>query len=208
MKLKIIIAIILGGLSSSTFAITNSDLMNIPDRENIHHDIDSNQHVFWQELQKLCGKAFQGKMIAGPDNDTTFAKKTLVMHVRKCNDQQIYIPFFVGNDRSRTWVLSRNASGITLKHDHRHNDGKPDAVTNYGGSTTNSGAKIRQIFPADQETANMLPAAVSNVWWIDLVPNEYFIYNLRRVNIDRVYSIKFDLKQSIAIPEKPWGWKN
>ena len=30
----------------------------------------------------------------------------------------------------------------------------------------------RQMFPADQETVNTIPAAATNVWWIDLVPGE------------------------------------
>lgn len=166
-----------------------------------------NQDFFWQELQKICGKAFEGKMIAGPENDTTFANKTLIMCVLKCNKEQVYIPFYVGNDRSRIWIFTRHKKGLSLKHDHRHLDGKPDSITFYGGHTTNSGSKTRQVFPADQETADMLPAAIGNVWWVDLVPGEYFSYNLRRVNTDRVFTIKFDLKQEVKTEEKPWGWK-
>jgi hypothetical protein len=168
---------------------------------------DTTDHQFLASISALCGKSFLGKIIAGPPNDTTFAGKQLVMHVRKCSDNEIKIPFFVGNDSSRTWVLTKTDKGIALKHDHRHRDGTPDKVTMYGGHTSNYGSRTRQIFPADQETAAILPAAIGNVWWID-IQKDHFIYNLRRVNTDRLFSVSFDLSQSIENPGPPWGWKD
>ena len=170
--------------------------------------LDSNQTIFWNELNKLTGKAFEGTIIAGPKNDTAFANKALVMHVLKSVKNKIYIPFFVGNDSSRTWVLTKANSGILLKHDHRHKDGSPDKVTMYGGKTSNTGSKNRQLFPADQETTDLLPSAIGNIWWIDLVPGKYFTYNLRRVNSELLFSIKFNLEKEIPTPGKPWGWKD
>jgi hypothetical protein len=64
------------------------------------------------------------------------------------------------------------------------------------------------MFPADQETAEVLPAAAANVWWIELVPGEYFTYNLRRMGTERFFSIKFDLTKEVKMPDAPWGWKN
>ena len=174
---------------------------------------NSGSVVFWTELQKLCGRAFAGTVAAAPADDTTFKGKELVMHVRACEKNRIRIPFFVGDDKSRTWVLTRQGGGggrerILLKHDHRHQDGTPDKVTMYGGLTTNSGSATRQMFPADQETVDILPAAATNAWWIDLVPGEYFAYNLRRMGTDRYFSIKFDLKTAVKAPAAPWGWKD
>lgn len=169
---------------------------------------DSTQLVFWQELQKLCGYAYQGEIVAGGENDTVFGNKDLIMHVRACSEDKIRIPFFVGSDSSRTWVLTRSDAGLLLKHDHRHDDGTPDEVTMYGGMTSNFGASYRQYFPADQETANMLPAAIGNIWWIDVVPGEYFSYNLRRVNTPRLFSVRFDLTSPVDEPGAPWGWED
>jgi hypothetical protein len=169
---------------------------------------DTSEIIFWRELTALCGKSYKGSIIAGPANDTTFAGKELIMHVCKCSEKEIRIPFFVGDDSSRTWVLTLTDKGIQLKHDHRHRDGSPDKVTMYGGHTSNCGSRIRQIFPADQETAVMLPAAIGNVWWIDINPGENFIYNLRRVNTDRLFSVRFDLKTPVENPGPPWGWKD
>jgi len=169
---------------------------------------ESPNAVFWKELQKLCGKAFVGTVTAAPADDTTFKDKTLVMHVRSCEKDRMRIPFVVGEDRSRTWVLTMSDSGILLKHDHRHEDGTSDKVTMYGGLTTSVGMPTRQMFPADQATVEVIPAAATNVWWIDLIPGEHFSYNLRRMGSERYFSIKFDLKTPVKAPAAPWGWKD
>jgi hypothetical protein len=164
--------------------------------------------TFWKELEKLCGKAFAGIVAADTTDDPHFKDKAMVMHVRSCEKDRIRIPFFVGEDRSRTWVLTREKGRILLRHDHRHEDGKPDAVTMYGGWTTNTGLATRQVFPADEETVKALPAAAPNVWWFDLEPGKFFSYNLRRIGSERVFSVKFDITKEIKAPPAPWGWKD
>ena len=162
---------------------------------------------FWKNLQTHCGKAYEGKLIS-PKSDPRFEGR-LVMHVRSCEDGQIQIPFFVGDDRSRTWVLTREDSGLMqLKHDHRHEDGSADQITQYGGKATNTGSENMQFFPADQFTANLLPAAVGNVWWVT-IDESFFTYNLRRLGSPTVFTVKFDLKNPIETPPPaPWGWKD
>ena len=59
---------------------------------------------FWDLLATHCGKAYEGKLVS-PESDPRFAGK-LVMHVRSCEDGRLRIPFFVGEDLSRTWVLT------------------------------------------------------------------------------------------------------
>jgi hypothetical protein len=168
----------------------------------------SGTDVFWKELQQLCGYAFHGSVTFAAATDTTFRDKTLTMHVRACSKDIIRIPFFVGEDASRTWVLTRKDNRILLKHDHRHRDGTEDDLTQYGGWSTHSGADTIQIFPVDQFTIELLPATVANIWWIELVPGSHFTYNLRRVNTDRRFSVRFDLTKPVAAPEAPWGWKD
>lgn len=166
------------------------------------------QEKFWSALQGICGKTFAGTVIAAPANDTNFSGKTLLMQVRSCTSGEIRIPFIVGENRSRTWVFTKNKEGITLKHDHRHRDGTEDSITQYGGRTSNTGTATQQYFPADQQTANLLPAAASNVWWVELEPGKFFTYNLRRLGTDRLFSIRFDLTRELPAPETPWGWKD
>lgn len=167
----------------------------------------TNSEIFWNNLQQHCGKAYLGEVIQAPADDD-FRNHDLIMHVRSCDDHQIKIPFFVGDDRSRTWVLTYRNGRILLKHDHRHEDGSEDEITQYGGLTTSSGLATLQAFPADQETADLIPATASNIWWIEIVPDEFFTYNLRRIGTDRYFSIRFRFADELETPEAPWGWNN
>ncbi|MCH7407806.1 hypothetical protein MM239_00235 [Belliella sp. DSM 111904] len=163
--------------------------------------------AFWENLSKLCGKSFEGEMLNASEKDQFYGKK-LVMHVRTCEDGKITIPFHVGDDHSRTWVLTMEEGGmIKLKHDHRHEDGSEDRITQYGGTSSNSGMSKIQFFPADQETTDLIPYAATNVWWITLDETS-FTYNLRRINNDTAINVKFDLTKEVETPPTPWGWED
>ena len=166
----------------------------------------SETQQFWQSLTELCGKSFEGQLEL-PEDDAQFGGKRLIMHVRSCSDTIIKIPFFVGDDRSRTWVFTLQDSRLQLKHDHRHEDGSSDEITMYGGTSTNEGQMGLQVFPADQETKELIPAASSNVWWVTILDTEY-TYNLRRLGTERVFRVVFDLTKEVSTPEAPWGWKD
>lgn len=160
---------------------------------------------FWKNLQAHCGKAYEGKIVAGGKEGDGFTGEKLVMHVRKCEPNNIRIPFFVGDDKSRTWVLSlQEDNTMLLKHDHRNPDGSEEELTQYGGKSTNTGMADMQIFPADQHTTNILPAAATNVWWFTL-NDDTLTYNLRRIGSDRFFSVEFDLTHEIDTPTAPWG---
>ena len=161
---------------------------------------------FWARLTSLCGKAFAGRVVDAPPGDTSFANRTLVMHVRSCGADTIRIPFHVGEDRSRTWVITRGDGGLRLKHDHRHADGAPDSVTQYGGDARLPGAAGAMEFPADSFTATLIPPARTNVWTIEVDPQGgRFVYALRREGTDRRFRVEFDLGREVAIPPPPWG---
>ncbi len=161
------------------------------------------QEAFWDAIAKHCGKAYAGTF----ESETVpeaFAGKELKMYVMSCEENVIKIPFYVGEDRSRTWVLTKTDSGILLKHDHRLEDGTPDEETMYGGHTSHGGADNVQFFPADQETVDMIPGAGANLWWIT-IDDYHYSYNLRRVTGPNLFSVVFDLKNPIDTPELPWG---
>ena len=167
------------------------------------------QDAFFAALRPLCGRAFEGR-IASPavEADAAFAGKRLVMHVRSCSGDEIRIPFHVGADRSRTWVVTRTESGLRLKHDHRHQDGSEDALTQYGGDTASRGTAVRQEFPADQHSRDLfvrgnIPQSVANVWAMEVHPGRTFAYELRRPN--RFFRVEFDLTRPVAPPPPPWG---
>jgi hypothetical protein len=160
--------------------------------------------LFKEALLAHCGNAYEGRVVAAPE-DSDFIGKKLVMHVLSCEGDVVNIPFNVGDDRSRTWVLTFIDNRILLKHDHRHEDGTSDTVTMYGGMTANSGQSGIQVFPADEETRILIPEASSNVWWIT-IDDSTFTYNLRRLSTERVFTIAFDLKNPVEKPEPSWGW--
>jgi hypothetical protein len=165
------------------------------------------QREFWSSLQTICGKAFSGRLVEGNASDSAFRTSPLRMHVRSCSPEEIRIPFHLGENRSRTWVITPTPTGLRLKHDHRHADGTPDAITQYGGDTRSSGTATRQDFFADSLTATLIPAARTNVWTVEVVPGDRFVYALRREGTDRRFRVEFDLKASIASPPAPWGSK-
>jgi len=165
------------------------------------------QDSFFTALATMCGQAFEGRVAEDSQADSAFAASTLVMHVRECNDSVLRVPFHVGENRSRTWVISRTATGLRLKHDHRHEDGSEDSVTQYGGDSPAMGTGTRQEFAADAHTAALIPAAATNVWSIELVPGSSFTYGLRREGTDRRFFVAFDLTRSVAPPPAPWGFE-
>ena len=172
---------------------------------------DDPQSRFMARIDSLCGQAFAGRIVSNDPADGDFAGKPLVMHVASCSEDQLKIPFHVGEDRSRTWVITRTAGGLRLKHDHRHEDGSPDAVTMYGGDTAGPGTATRQEFPVDAESialfrANGLPKSVTNVWAVEAT-GSMFAYELRRAAPDaRYFRVEFDLTRPVAPPPLPWGW--
>ena len=164
---------------------------------------------FFRDLSALCGRAFEGRIVSPPvAADASFAGKRLVMHVRECSGDTIRIPFHVGEDRSRTWVVTRIPSGYRLKHDHRHADGSEDKITQYGGDTLAPGLGIRQEFPADTFTKALLvregnAAGAANVWAIEVHRERMFAYELRRPG--RFFRVEFDLARPMSPPPPPWG---
>lgn len=165
---------------------------------------------YWAKLEQLCGQAFEGRLLASPEGH--MEGERLLMHVRECSDQRIRIPFVVGENLSRTWVLTRTevdgAARIELRHDHRNPDGTPEDVTLYGGPSPNRGSANAQIFPADDQTLDSLPDNYPNVWMMEVHPGEKFTYYVRRQATDRYYHVEFDLSRPVEPPPAPWGWED
>ena len=115
------------------------------------------------------------------DGQDSFAGKLLVANFDQCDENQLRVPFLVGKDSSRTWIFSRIEGGLQLKHDHRHPDGTPDEVNMYGGMANDSGTSLSQSFEADQHTAEVIPAASTNVWTVSLnLSGSELSYHLER----------------------------
>ncbi len=161
---------------------------------------------FLQRIASHCGNAYQGEVVSSDAVDADFAQEKLVMQVRDCSDNAVRIPFHVGEDHSRTWVVSRTETGLRLKHDHRHADGSEDAVTQYGGDSADV-SETRVEFPVDPFSIELfrregLSASVTNVWAME-ISDETFAYEMSREN--RFFRVEFDLTAPVPAPPPPWG---
>ncbi len=168
--------------------------------------------AFYRRIATLCGQSFAGRIVANTPASAApdpFEGKALVMQVRECNEGELRIPFHVGDDHSRTWVLTRQPGGLRLKHDHRHADGSPDATTMYGGDARDAGTVRRQEFPVDAESVAMfqaqgMQASLTNTWAVEVVPGSELVYELSRPG-GRLFRVSFDLARPVANPPAPWG---
>jgi len=163
--------------------------------------------AFFDQIKSKCGQAFEGKLIGTKPKSGAFDGR-LVMHVRKCTDSQLHVPFHVGEDKSRTWIITKTGSGLSLKHDHRKPDGSDDPTTMYGGHTVDAGSENIQKFPADQYSKELflktgIPQSVENIWKIE-VNSKIYAYSLMQK--EREIRFEFDLTKSVAPPPAPWGY--
>lgn len=169
----------------------------------------STHDAFFNNIKKHCGKAFNGKVVIN-DPEDDFPTGNMVMHVRKCTNTELQIPFHIGDDASRTWIITKTGAGLTLKHDHRKPDGNYVSSTMYGGHTLDSGFNEVQSFPADSYSKqlfveHLLPESIENVWQIIIYPDT-FSYRLTRPA--REFQVDFDLTNPIEAPPAPWGYED
>lgn len=163
---------------------------------------DSPQDTFLARLNALCGQRFEGRVVTTDPVDDDFRNSRLVMHVRDCSPGEVGIPFAVGEDRSRRWVITRTDAGLRLKHDHRDPQGEIHGWHMYGGDTVAPGTAERQSFPVDAESIAMFreggaEASTTNVWSVDVRPGDIFVYELRRPS-GRFLRVEFDLTRPLA----------
>jgi hypothetical protein len=165
--------------------------------------------VFMDAIRQHCGQAFAGRIVANDPQpaDDPFVGKPLVMHVRECRPDGVRIPFHVGDDRSRTWVLTRTAAGLQLEHDHRHADGSEDVLTMYGGHTSGEGRAVRQEFPVDERSRALFTregreVSLTNTWAMEVEPGRRLLYELARPG--RLFQVEFDLATPVPAPPPPW----
>ncbi|WP_262694651.1 hypothetical protein [Kordiimonas aquimaris] len=163
----------------------------------------------FETLSANCGKAFQGKVVRAPEGDP-WREASLVMHIRDCSDTEIKIPLHYNDNRSRVWIVTRiEGDRLRLKHDHRHENGHHDAVTNYGGETAaGDGAPGDKDadFIVDAESVKIFydngnTRSPDNVWSM-AVNGTTFTYGLVRPDLD--FMAAFDLTKPIAPPPPAW----
>lgn len=163
-------------------------------------------------LGALCGQSFAGAITSpAVPLDADFAGRELVMHVRECMDDEVRVPFHVGDNHSRTWLITRLEDGrLRLKHDHRMEDGSEDVLTQYGGETEAVPDGARADFVVDTFSQELFlredrAVSVTNVWIMELTDTAFY-YRLTREN--RFFEVTFDLTRPVDTPPTPWGWED
>lgn len=134
-----------------------------------------------------------------PEEDKNpFKGQELSIYFAACTETEVRIPFRVGEDHSRTWVLTLDEKGLLLKHDHRHEDGTPDAITMYGGYANSNGNAFAQHFPADAYTANLIPAAATNEWSLVLSSDKKTLSYILTRDGQLRFRADFDLREPVS----------
>ncbi len=165
------------------------------------------QEAFWARFAAYCGGAYGGTVSdVTPYYRAGLEGRALVMHVLECSDDRIHAALHENDDRSRNWILTRVGGTIRLKHDHRHEDGSEDTVTQYGGDAPVPGLAHRQIFPADAHTAAILPDRADNFWFFDFVDDQTLQYGVHWPKFGHSVRLEFDLSTPVEAPPRPWGY--
>ncbi len=163
---------------------------------------------FFDTLRAQCGKAFLGRTKLDTANSPTYRDVDIILHVRDCNDTQIQMPMHVGENHSRTLIITKHDDGrLQLQHRHTHEDGSPDDLTLYGGFTKKNPKSSRQgDFHVGDYTRKLfiehdIQRSLSNVWTISM-GDKTATYELHRPTLDFV--IEFDLSKIVTNPPKAW----
>jgi hypothetical protein len=155
------------------------------------------ERAFLDNLAELCGKSFRGKETYSAPGRESWANRSLIMHVLVCEQDSVHIPFHVDQDRSRTWKFIAEENGLRFRHDHRHADGTPEAVTLYGGYADGTGTEYMQKFPADKYTVDLLEDVLGREWRVilarDLSSMTYELHYSGKL----MFAAEFDLRDPV-----------
>jgi hypothetical protein len=141
--------------------------------------------VFFANVSSLCGETFTGASTFPDNPDHALVDTELNVHIHTCEDNIIKTNLYRDGDTwHATWVLEKREGGLHLYHDHIGEKVYPEGeepLTGYGGYANEVGTTVRQYFPADDHTAEILPEAATNVWMMELdLDNGTFVYSLER----------------------------
>lgn len=145
----------------------------------IQGEINNEKQAFFENLKSFCGQSYSGEVVY-PDTPPQGFTDPLVAHFTHCEENEIHIPFHVGENESRTWMLELIDNDVLhFKHDHRHPDGTPERMTDYGGFASNEGSENLQRFPADDFTISIRDNLRSHIWVMEISEDEStFSYSL------------------------------
>lgn len=163
-----------------------------------HAQSTSETHAkFLENMKSFCGNSYAGTVIQ-PETPPRGFTDPLVAHFTICEENVMHIPFHVGENTSRTWMLTLTEDGLLFKHDHRYPDGTPERMTEYGGWATSEGTEFQQFFPADEYTISLRDNLRSHIWMMELADDmTIFRYSLYLYE-NLYFQADFDLTNPIV----------
>jgi hypothetical protein len=175
-----------------------------PDADAYETEVETNllvsddQQAFFNNLKSLCGQSFKGEQIYRSHHGESWAGREMIMYITECEDDHVYIPFHVDEDRSRTWMFTIEDGQLVFRHQHLHEDGTPEDGSMYGGFANEAGSAFVQYFPADEHTATVIDGGGDNLWIVSMDEAlTQLSYRLDRSGEKR-FEIVFDLKKPIS----------
>jgi hypothetical protein len=172
----------------------------------LHAGLAPEQEAFWAALQAHCGNAYRGRVSDATAYYAPNVQGDAVIHFMDCDAERIHVPFHLGDNRSRNWIVTRAGGTLRLKHDHRHEDGTEEEISQYGGDAPSPGLPHRQIFPADEHTATILPQRADNFWFLHFVDDSTLHYGVHWPMQGHSVRFEFDLANPVPPPPRPWGY--
>ena len=161
--------------------------------------------AFLENLGAACGQAFAGTVTTAPEDHQGFVPgSALVMHIRECSADEVSVPVWMGENGSRTWVFTRTAGGIDLRHDHRHADGRSEPNTFYVAFVSQPPVAIEPPSANRHEFKRVSDEGVNAGWVVEIVPGERYTYGTQR-NGEWRHRFDFDLTTPVEAPGNPWG---
>lgn len=159
---------------------------------------------FLENLNAYCGYSYHGKTtefsLGTGDGTHPLQNPAMVMVLAECSEDEVRIPFFVDEDRSRTWILQMRDGQLHLSHDHRYPDGTEYPQNMYGGYSDGRGTATKHFFPADDFTIAERPQRDINVWSKEIdMENDRYYYRLYLEGMLR-FEATFDLADPQPLP--------
>ncbi len=174
------------GLVTALFMMAGCGEQEPPESTTAVETTDARQ-AFLDNLKSLCGETFTGEASYPDDPAHPLVATELRTHISECEDNMVRIELIRDGDYWHgAWVLEMRDQGLHLFHDHLGDvrtmeDLGENDYHGYGGYASDAGSGTVQFFPADEVTADIIPAAATNVWMMELdLENDTFTYYLER----------------------------
>ena len=157
---------------------------------------------FLDNYADYCGYAYRGEStVVELGEGSPLDGADLVMIMDECTDGEVRMPFYVDDDRSRTWIMREVEGRLHLSHDHRNPDGSEQEANLYGGYADDEGDAETAYFPSDEETIAARPSREINRWSKSFDhENQRYYYRLYLRDTLR-YEAAFDLSNPLPVEQ-------